>query len=167
MIAYCLDNLKQIKDLTINICDDNYSKPCQQLFNSSIGQHIRHTLEFYSCLFKGLEYGVVNYDERKRQYDLESNTGIVCDMIISIENHLKAVNGDRKLEIKANFTEESNEGITMQSSLYRELGFCLEHSIHHLALVKTGLKELKCLDLIDHSFGIATSTLRHQKQCAR
>lgn len=167
MIAYCLDNLLQIKTLTTNICNSNYSKPCQQLFNSSVGQHIRHALEFYSCLFNGLEQGIVNYDERQRQYELECNTEIVNELINSIESQLKAINKNMPLEVKANYTEESDEDIIMESSLYRELGFCLEHSIHHLALVKTGLKELNCLNLIDKNFGIAPSTLRHQKQCAQ
>jgi uncharacterized damage-inducible protein DinB len=167
MIAYCLNNLFQIKALTTNICNDNYSKPCQQLFNSSIGQHIRHALEFYSCLFNGLESGVVNYDERKRQYELENDTNSVNALIEKIENQLKSFNTNIPLEIKANYTEDSDEDVTMQSSLYRELGFCLEHSIHHLALVKTGLKELNCLELIDKNFGVAPSTLRHQKQCVQ
>lgn len=167
MIAYCLDNLLQIKELTSNICNDNYKQPCQQLFNSTIGQHVRHALEFYICLFKGLENGIVNYDERQRQFDLETNTEVVYTMIKTIENQLKAVSANIPLEIKANYTEDSEDEVCMQSSLYRELGFCLEHSVHHLALVKTGLKELNCLDLIDRNFGIAPSTLRHQKKCVQ
>jgi len=167
MIAYCLDNLNQIKSLTTNICDKHYQKPCQQLFSTSVGQHIRHALEFYTCLFNGLDDGIVNYDERQRQFELENYTESVNALIDKIEAKLNAINDNKMLKIKANYTEESEEDVCMQSSLYRELGFCLEHSIHHLALVKTGLKELNCLDLIDKNFGIAPSTLRHQKQCAQ
>lgn len=167
MIAYCLDNLLQIKALTTNINNNNYSKPCQHLFGGSIGQHIRHALEFYTCLFQGIEQGVVSYDNRQRLFDMETNTEIVNAWIESIESKLKSINTNKPIAIKANYTEESDKEVIMQSSLYRELGFCLEHSIHHLAMVKTALKELNCLDLIDKNFGVAPSTLRHQKQCVQ
>jgi hypothetical protein len=167
MVNYCLDNLLQIKGLITCIADEDYKKPCRQLFNSSVGQHIRHALEFYKCLFEGVKTGVVNYDKRQRDIELEHFTEKAEYLIKNLEHELKSIEKNFKLEIKANYTEFNNEDIVMTSSLYRELGFCLEHSIHHLALVKTGLQELNCLDLIDSHFGIAPSTLRHQKQCVQ
>ncbi|MBS3739269.1 DinB family protein [Mesohalobacter halotolerans] len=167
MVENCIDNLKQIKDLTQNISEAEYRHSCRTLFNSSIGQHIRHSLEFYICLFKGLESNIVNYDERERQHDLESQPEIALKEINKIINQLKAVLSNQNLEVKANYTSNENDEVCMHSSLYRELGFCLEHCVHHQALVKTGLKELDCLHLVDQSFGVAPSTLRNQSQCAQ
>ncbi|RRO19789.1 hypothetical protein [Flavobacteriaceae bacterium 14752] len=167
MIEYCIDNLNQIKDLTQNISDTEYQKPCSTLFESSLGQHIRHALEFYICLFKGLEDKIVNYDERKRQLDLQSQPEVASNVIDQIIDQIKTIKANRSIEVKANYTSDVDDEVCMHSSLYRELGFCLEHCIHHQALVKTGLKELNCLHLVDQSFGIAPSTLRNQKQCAQ
>ena len=167
MIAYCVNNLNQIKDLAIQISDEDYKKPCQVLFNSSVGQHIRHALEFYVCLLKGLDKSSVNYDERKRQHDIEINTEIAVEMIDKIIENLQKINQNQDIEVKANYTSDEDKDVSMHSTLYRELGFCLEHSIHHQALIKTGLRDFGCLNLIDHTFGIAASTLRNNKQCAQ
>jgi hypothetical protein len=44
----------------------------------------------------------------------------------------------------------------------RELVYNIEHVVHHMALVKIGLKELlPDLDLPD-DFGVAVSTIRYQ-----
>ncbi len=167
MISYCQDNLLQIKNLTQNISAIDYQKPCEVLFSSSIGQHIRHALEFYLCLFKGLERKIVNYDERKRQIDIESSPEVATQIIEHIIDKLNQIDQNRTVEIKANYTSDDNDEVCMHSSLYRELGFCLEHTIHHQALVKTGLKELNCLKLVSPNFGVAPSTLRNQKQCVQ
>ena len=167
MIEYCKDNLLQIKNLTTQISDENYQKPCEILFESSVGQHIRHALEFYLCLFKGVKDEVVNYDERKRQHEIESCPDIASEVIDHIIGELNKIDKNKTIEIKANYTSEDDDEVCMHSSLYRELGFCLEHCIHHQALVKSGLKELGCLNLVNTSFGIAPSTLRNQKQCVQ
>jgi hypothetical protein len=167
MTTYCLDNLMQIKALVSCISNETYKKPCKHLFKSSIGQHIRHALEFYKCLLEGIENGVVNYDERRRDHELEISTAKAEKLVIYLELQLKSIKHNLPLKIKANYTNENIGNICLSSSLYRELSFCLEHSIHHLAFVKTGLQELDCLKLIDKDFGIAPSTLRHHKQCVQ
>jgi len=167
MIPYCKDNLLQVKNLTSKIDKDDFKKPCDILFQSTIGQHIRHALEFYLCLFKGLDKQIVNYDERKRQYDIETCPEIASKVIEDIICQLNTIKQNQSLEIKANYTSDDDDEVCMTSSLYRELGFCLEHCTHHQALVKSGLKELNCLDLVDQNFGVAASTLRNQKACAQ
>lgn len=49
----------------------------------------------------------------------------------------------------------------------RELAYCLEHSIHHQALIKVGLKEQNIENLIDENFGVAPATIRHKQKCAQ
>lgn len=167
MISYCKDNLLQIKNLTAKISDECYQKPCEILFKASLGQHIRHTLEFYLCLLKGLEMQVVNYDNRKRQRNIESSPKVATQVIEHIMYELNQIDKNIKIEIQANYTSGGDDEICMHSSLFRELGFCLEHSIHHQALVKSGLKELNALNLVSPDFGVAPSTLRNQKQCVQ
>ena len=48
------------------------------------------------------------------------------------------------------------------TSVDRELLYCLDHAIHHQALIKIGLKELQIADLVGDDFGVAYSTLRYR-----
>ena len=50
----------------------------------------------------------------------------------------------------------------MKSSFERELLYCLDHAIHHQALIKIGLKELHLSHLVSPDFGVAYSTLRYR-----
>ena len=48
----------------------------------------------------------------------------------------------------------------IESSFERELVYCLEHSIHHKALIKVALREYALTHLVSNSFGVAPSTLK-------
>jgi hypothetical protein len=67
---------------------------------------------------------------------------------------------DYPLTLQGDFSENSVHHIQLLSSFHRELAYCLEHSIHHQALIKIGLIELGALHLIDESFGVAPATLK-------
>ena len=110
---------------------------------------------------------MVNYDLRKRKKEIESEPNIASSIIDNIIDRLGRLNQNQNVEVKANYTTKTHTSVCMHSSLYRELGFCLEHCVHHQALVKTGLKELEALHLVDENFGIAPSTLRRQNKCAQ
>ena len=167
MIEYCVENLQQIKILLQDLTDENFKKRCDTLFSSTVGQHVRHILEFYICLLNGIESGVINYDKRKRQKELETETELSISKISKIITKLENISEDRTLEVKANFGTSSNQDFTLNSSVYRELGYCLEHSVHHQALIKTALQEHQCLELITKSFGVAASTIRNRNTCAQ
>ena len=63
--------LLEIKKLTIVLSDEVYSKPLDILSGSSIGQHMRHIVEFYTCLIAQHEQQVINYDLRTRNQLIE------------------------------------------------------------------------------------------------
>ena len=66
MIQYCKKNLEEIKSLLQVLPKEHYTFPVAILSNATIGEHVRHILEFYKCLIDGIACDVVNYDERKR-----------------------------------------------------------------------------------------------------
>src|SRR5690606_8636434 len=74
MVQYCTNDLKNIKLLISQLSDKEYSTSINCLSGSSIGQHVRHILEFYICLLEGIPIGIINYDNRKRDVNLETNT---------------------------------------------------------------------------------------------
>jgi len=44
---------------------------------------------------------------------------------------------------------------------FREVVYNTEHTIHHLALIKVAIIDMK-LDIVDNDFGMAYSTIKYQ-----
>jgi len=51
--------------------------------------------------------------------------------------------------------------------LHRELQYNIEHAVHHLAIIKIGVKTLEDSFKLDDNFGIAASTIRNKNACAQ
>jgi hypothetical protein len=167
MINYCKENLEEIKALISSLEKEQYHYKSQLLSDSSIGQHIRHILEFYLSIFKGLNQGVVNYDNRERDLNLETNPVFAISCIDRLCKDIQELHPQQEILLTGNFYAEGETLKAIKTSIERELAYCLEHSIHHQALIKIGLIEQKIDHLINESFGVAASTIRHKQQCAQ
>lgn len=140
---------------------DSYFKKLSVLENSSIGEHVRHIYNFPECLLNGLQIGVVNYDRRIRNPKLETDRdyAVKClleqsECILKLRNHN---NGSLKLEVGV-----SGDFPLIETSLARELHYITEHTIHHIAILRIGMRfhfpELQ----IEDSFGFSYSTLEYK-----
>lgn len=167
MIHYCQSNLKEIKQLLEQINKNSYTQPLTYLSGSSIGQHVRHILEFYQCLIASQKTGVVNYDARLRNLQIEIDVNYSIENIHQIIMELNQIDLHQNLSLEGNFTHQENTQTSISTSYQRELAYCLEHSIHHQALIKVGLKEMEIDHIINQNFGVAPATIRYQKQCAQ
>lgn len=167
MKSYCIENLNQIKKLLLELNEEEYTKKLIHLSGASLGQHLRHILEFYQCLIQGFETKIINYDNRKRDILIENSTLYAVQIIQEISTFLNEsiVKGDCILQTNFSYFEDAVQNIP--SSLERELAYCLEHSIHHQAIIKIGLIEMNKLHCIDEHFGIAPTTIRFKKTCVQ
>jgi uncharacterized damage-inducible protein DinB len=164
MITLCIENLNDINELLNKINDDQYSRKSSILSGASIGQHIRHIVEFYICLLQGIDHGTINYDSRKRNYLTECRTKVAQEKIEEIIHDLSFIDKDHYVILEGNYTAIEQETNKIKTTLLRELAYNLEHSIHHQALIKVGLKEQGLEHMINENFGIAPATLRYKKQ---
>ncbi|MGE0560356.1 MAG: DinB family protein [Flavobacteriales bacterium] len=168
MFNYCSTNLLEIKSLLNNIDNKKYSTPLVLLSGASVGQHVRHILEFYTCLITAKNLGVVNYDGRQRNLQLETDVVFAQNQIDEIVFSLPTLEATKPLFLAGNYTHSINPNTTISTTFGRELAYCLEHSIHHQALIKIGLKELNLETIINENFGVAPATIRYkQEQCAQ
>ena len=167
MQTYCKENLNEIKNVLIQLTNPQYTFQSTTLFGATIGQHVRHILEIYQSVLSGSETKLINYDNRERNLLIENDTNIAIQMIDEICSKLKEEQSDMHMILEGNFCAEEGEQIKIETSFLRELAYCLEHSIHHQALIKVGLLEVKCLNFIDDTFGLAPATIRHRKQCVQ
>jgi uncharacterized damage-inducible protein DinB len=156
----------QISGLLEHLSNEEYSQIAHVLNGSSIGQHVRHTLEFFKCLFDGAQLGEINYDQRKRDIFLESNTLQAKALLDELSVQLSQQSMDKQLVLIQCYGEAEVEENKVDSTVLRELIYNIEHAVHHLALIRIGLKEVKPDLVLDPSFGVANSTVRHQRSQA-
>lgn len=161
----CKQNLESIAFLLKKLNPDQYQLSSSYLSGSSIGQHIRHIIEFYTCLLQAYkENGSVNYDQRKRAMLLEDDSKEAVKVISQLINWLQSDKIFGDVSLIAAYAVSNDNITTIPSSFQRELAYCLEHSIHHQALIKIGLLEQGLSNLIDVEFGIASSTIKFRMQ---
>lgn len=139
-----------------------YAQKIDLMSNSTIGQHSRHFIEFYQCLLSQAASQEVNYCLRIRDLNIEEDPFAA---IIAIETIIsKLENLDLKAEVFLYTSKLGDEKIP--STIARELHYNIEHCIHHLALIKIGLKIIRPELILPASFGIAPSTLNYRKELA-
>ncbi|MEM1322646.1 MAG: DinB family protein [Bacteroidota bacterium] len=144
-----------------------YQKPVELLSQSSIGQHSRHFIEFYQCLHDHIQRPevVVNYDQRQRNKQIERNPAYASAVIDQIIKQLEAEPVCERLKLVAEYTGDM--AVAIDSSYDRELMYNIEHTIHHMAIIKIGLKLVAPQLALPADFGVAPSTVKYRTTCAQ
>jgi hypothetical protein len=155
----------QLSGTLEKLTDEQYVYKSATLSNATIGQHVRHIIEMFICLEDGYDQGVVNYEKRKRDVKIETDRAFAGSLLKKIYNGLSREN--KELVLEATYNEDSNEHILFNTNFYREIAYNLEHTIHHMALIKVGVREVNADLVIPESFGVAASTIKHRKECAQ
>ena len=158
------DVFHQLSKSLHQLTDREYAQPSNILFNATIGQHVRHIIELFLCLEKGYDEGVVNYEKRKRDYRIETDKSFACSLLNAIFRRLSRANKDIILEAE----DYSNDVkiVSIPSNYYREIAYNLEHTIHHMALIRVGINEVSSV-VLPGEFGVAYSTIKFRQQCAQ
>ncbi len=154
-----IQQLKSLQHLLQNIEAEHYNMKSLLLGNSSIGQHIRHTIELAQALVTGYETGVVNYDKRKRDVEIETNLIFAETILTELIKEINLENKNLLLIVTDNNTGNEDK---IATNYFRELAYNAEHTIHHMALISVALREMQ-LEIVDEQFGVAPSTLRYRQ----
>ena len=161
LIPSIYKTLNELLDVLSQLSNEDYSKPCHALSNSSIGEHTRHVIEMFQCLENQYDFGIVNYDKRNRNQRIQTETEFAMQSVRLILNQMDKPNKNIKLQ---QFID--GEELLIESNYYRELLYNLEHCIHHQALIKVAIIQLDTIS-INANFGVARSTIEYRKQCAQ
>ena len=158
------DIFNQLRSFVSAVEDTAYVRPLTVLDGATLGQHLRHATEFYICLLEALSLKrpAVNYESRRRNSLLETSKEAALSALTDIEARLLSYPKDRPVELLVDTTKERN--MSIPSSFYRECAYNIEHSIHHMALLRVGAKEA-CPELqLPETFGVAKGTIAYRKQ---
>jgi hypothetical protein len=162
----CSNILSQLTNVVNQLTEQDFTKPVPTLGNSTLGQHLRHTLEFFICLEKGFESGMINYDKRAHDKLIENDKFIALSVISKINEFVSTQKTDRALKLEAAYDLDKEEFVTIETNYLRELVYNIEHAVHHMAIMKIGIREAAPYVKLSPDFGIAASTVRHQETVA-
>ncbi len=144
------------------IGDETYARPLEGEFAASLGAHYRHVLDHFLCLAEGIRTNQVNYDQRRRNPQLEGSVTcarLVTEGLIDELGCLSRETLQRDCAVTYSVGYGETEAEAVRSNLAREVMFCVGHAIHHYAILK-----LLCAGVgvkLPYEFGTAPSTLKH------
>ncbi len=130
---------------------------------SPIGGHVRHIIEFYQAFFKICTQGaqtVLCYDDRARDMRLETSKETALTALKDIKKSLSTVPDNQAHVLLSSIVNARQPMISIPTTYSRELFYLLDHTIHHMALIKM-IASMQGL-VFDQSFGLAQSTKAHE-----
>ncbi len=157
MIEALDKNLHRGIKLLNNITDEQYSNSTIPPYYSSIGCHIRHILDVFSCILNGYPNGYIDLTKRERNEIIELKTG---NGIAYFENILKRISiiSEEDLNSKIIITDDLGLGkLSSESTLGAVLMLAQSHAIHHYASLGYIIYQLG-IELPDANFGFNPTT---------
>lgn len=150
----------QIRQLAEMLGDAVWTVPVEVLSGATTGQHVRHIFGLFQQLQQGYDTGVVNYDNRVRHTTSETSVAAALAELEEVEAGLKSENKTLLLQY-----HNPAGDVEVSTNYARELHYCLEHAIHHLAIVKSGLRAIG-IEGVPADLGVAFSTLAYRNVTA-
>jgi uncharacterized damage-inducible protein DinB len=150
------EQLNNLQSLLKVLDDEQYTYKSTMLNNGTIGQHVRHIVELVQCLMFAYEQGIVDYDRRKRDARIETIRTFALYQLDVLQQALDKPEKKLRLQI----TTENNTYI-VETGYNREVFYNTEHAIHHMALIRVALKEMR-LNLVSDNFGMAYATIQYK-----
>jgi len=148
------------------IGEETYARPlggpADEKPAASLGAHYRHVLDHFLCLAEAIRTSRVNYDERRRNPQLENSVACARLVTEALIDELGALSDEilqRECAVTYSVAYGETEAEAVSSTLAREVMFCVGHAIHHYAILR-----LLCAGVgvkLPYEFGIAPSTLKH------
>ncbi len=166
LIPLVADNIIALeRALTIinRLPETAFTDQSEPTFSASVGEHFRHIIEHYRLFLNNWRDGLVDYNRRPRNAQLETDpasarAGIqdLCRQLRKLPDNLDL---NQSIAVRCYAACETS-GQPMSSCLGRELVFLHSHSTHHFALIAIILKQHGIAAHED--FGFAPSTRTHR-----
>lgn len=154
--------LIQLSEVIRQFSESDFTKRTNALNNASVGQHVRHIIEFFTCLQAGYVNNRVNYDLRAHDQSIESDPILSLKLIRDILKFIESSPEDKPIQLETAYHEQENHWITVSTTFKRELAYVIDHAIHHMAMIRMGISSVASEVNLDECFGVAYSTRRHQ-----
>lgn len=141
-----------------------YTRPVSLFHGSTVGQHFRHILEFYTCLLEGCRTGYLDYSSRRRNDALSEDPQAALQVLESVIREISGLDVHSLVKVESEFCEDNDDRPAYMSSIGRELQYAFDHAVHHLAIIRMGLESHFPEIPVAADLGVAPSTLRHRRE---
>jgi len=158
-VAYAMDMLRQGAGIA------DVAERAGLVFSDQIGPHLRHIIEHYESFIAGLDQGVIDYDNRSRNRELEREASAArgrCEELIERYTARLGQPWPESLAVVFDGGIAGDDRFVSGSTPLRELLFLAGHAVHHYALLNLVMKQ-KGLVLPD-SIGKAPATIRYERE---
>ena len=91
---------------------------------------------------------------------LENNVRYASDVIAEIVFVLDNVNANARMILNGKYDDVMH---SIETSLYREITYNIEHTVHHLAIINIALKQNFKYVETSENFGYSSSTIQQLK----
>ena len=146
-------SLVLLENIPVSTYTDNSVGP----FYSSIGGHIRHILDFYSSIFKGLNTYLIDLTDRDRNLAIETDVYFAKTEIKKVLEELESYSR-YNLEEKYELIDDLGQGkVSIPTNLYAVFVQANSHTIHHYAIISQLLFAFD-ITIADTSFGYNPTT---------
>lgn len=158
MIITIEKNLQKGLQLLNSISEEAYADASLVPYYASIGCHIRHILDVYSCILKGVASKKIDLTARERNIEIELQTSLGIDYFNSVIDQLKNLYQNNDLSELLEVTDDLGGGIeTATYTLGSILMQAQSHTTHHYASIGYLIYQLKiALPAIDFGFNPST-----------
>ena len=162
LIQANLHFLGQAERLLARLSTEDFCRPVETFYHSTVGQHLRHCLDHYWSFLKGCQTSQIDYDERARKGAVESCLRTAEATVSDLRERLEqlAVN-EPPVGMLVKMDCGGGEPDWQPSTAGRELQFLVSHTVHHFAMIG-GMCQALGVEL-EKGFGVAPSTLRHRE----
>jgi hypothetical protein len=109
--------------------------------------------------------GTVNYDKRAHDEAIERDKDLALAVIRQVKDFIETLT-EKPLLLEVGYEPTEDRFITINTSALRELVYNIEHAVHHMAIIKIGVRELAGYVKLAPDFGIAASTVRYKNVSA-
>lgn len=157
------NTLEQGSGLLKNLSDEVYCRRLSEAFGASIGGHYRHCLDHFICLLEGMKSGVLDYDKRRRDGQMERRRAAALAATEEIRESLAILDVstlERLIIVQCKIHYGADRSQQVKSTAARELLYVVAHAVHHFALIAVMAKVMNFP--IPGNFGVAPSTLQHR-----
>ena len=163
-----IEILQQGEELLESIATESYIGRVPLAFNGSIGGHYRHCLDHFTSVLRGIHEEFIDYDQRDRNPRIERDPEFALSLTRNVRRALERLPIGRfeaNVTVRCEVSYTHGDSPLSQSTLSREVGYCIAHAIHHFALIAimAGLLEIP----LSSNFGIAPSTAAHLRKQPR
>ncbi len=157
-----VEALDQMHSLIVTAMDA--SGPDNNLYDESgIGCHVRHVADHFRAFENGIDSGVIDYNCRRRDSELERNANLGLEELLELREMLPlTIFSDQRVIVESEISCLHQESRRCDSTFNRELTYLIYHTIHHVAYASLLLKQIGLSP--DPDAGLAPATVSYLRQ---